>query len=250
MLALAALTGCGSSSGLASREWWPTSAAWKAAASRAVRDPRTLVPAAGAAAIAAGGWDRQISDWAVRTTPIFSSPEDAGRGSDRLRAAAGVCMWVSALSVADGDRQWEKRLGRLAVSYAGGVVTGAVTGVVKDAVGRERPNSQDTTSFPSAHASRAFAYAAACGRNLDETALPGGWIAGLKTAATVVAGATAWARVEAGVHYPTDVLAGAALGNFLALAVHDAFLARPEAPVVGFALVPGGAAFTVSLHLE
>jgi hypothetical protein len=36
--------------------------------------------------------------------------------------------------------------------------------------------------------------------------------------------ATAWARIEAGAHYPTDVLAGAALGNFVSLFVHDAFL--------------------------
>ena len=38
---------------------------------------------------------------------------------------------------------------------------------------------------------------------------------------------TAWARVEGGVHYPSDVLAGAALGNFTAVLLHDLFLGPP-----------------------
>ena len=33
----------------------------------------------------------------------------------------------------------------------------------------------------------------------------------------------AWARVESGAHYPSDVLAGAALGNFTTLFIQEAF---------------------------
>ena len=40
----------------------------------------------------------------------------------------------------------------------------------------------------------------------------------------MLAAGTAWARVEGGVHYPSDNLFGAALGNFVATFVHDAFL--------------------------
>ena len=32
---------------------------------------------------------------------------------------------------------------------------------------------------------------------------------------------TAWARVEAGAHYPSQVLAGAAFGTFLSSVLHD-----------------------------
>jgi membrane-associated phospholipid phosphatase len=33
--------------------------------------------------------------------------------------------------------------------------------------------------------------------------------------------------MEAGVHYPADILAGAALGRCLSIFIHDAFLGRP-----------------------
>jgi membrane-associated phospholipid phosphatase len=44
----------------------------------------------------------------------------------------------------------------------------------------------------------------------------------------VLASGVAWARVEARVHYPSDVLFGAALGHFLAAFIHDAFLNLPD----------------------
>jgi len=39
-----------------------------------------------------------------------------------------------------------------------------------------------------------------------------------------MAGATAWARVEGGVHFPSDVLLGIGLANFFANFVNKAFL--------------------------
>jgi len=40
----------------------------------------------------------------------------------------------------------------------------------------------------------------------------------------MVALGTGWARVEAQKHYPSDVLAGMALGNFMAAFIYDAFM--------------------------
>ena len=62
----------------------------------------------------------------------------------------------------------------------------------------------DTAGFPSTHATVAFAFAgvvAACTRR---------WLSGL--AALAVAGLVAWSRVCLGLHFPIDVLAGAAIG--------------------------------------
>jgi hypothetical protein len=44
--------------------------------------------------------------------------------------------------------------------------------------------------------------------------------------------------VEAGAHYPSDVLAGAAIGNFLSATVHDSFLNLPKDKTYGFSIFP------------
>lgn len=77
-------------------------------------------------------------------------------------------------------------------------------------------------SFPSAHSSTAFNYAAV-GREVVSTMGFNSWAqTGLN--ATFNTLATAWARVEGGVHYPSDVLAGAALGNFFGMFVYELML--------------------------
>jgi hypothetical protein len=48
----------------------------------------------------------------------------------------------------------------------------------------------------------------------------------------------AWARVEGEKHYPTDVLVGAALGNFITRFVHDAFMNLDEHERFSFYLEP------------
>ena len=72
----------------------------------------------------------------------------------------------------------------------------------------------------------------------------------IKAGNLVVASGVAWARVEARRHYPSDVLAGAALGHFLTAFVHDAFLNLSEDGEVDFAVLPveGGAAVELSFR--
>jgi membrane-associated phospholipid phosphatase len=51
----------------------------------------------------------------------------------------------------------------------------------------------------------------------------------LKIGNYLLASGVGWARVEGRRHYPSDVLAGAALGHFLTAFIHDAFMNLPEA---------------------
>ena len=210
--------------------FWPSKERWRQASLDALRKARTWVPAATAAAVAIGGWDRQISDWAVDRTPLFGSPHRARDASDIFRSATDLAMITTALTVPGEDAPWKSRFRRLLVEEGGTFVNDVTTLGLKRLTDRERPDESGTDSFPSGHTSRAFTSAAMTWRNLDETPMPPEARLALQAAFTALAGGTAWARVEAGVHFPSDVLAGAALGNFVGLLIHDAFL-DPASPV-------------------
>ena len=209
--------------------FWPDRERWRDAARAALRDPGTWVPAAGAAVIAAADWDDNISEWAVDSTPVFGSTDNALDWSNHLKGASHYAMIATALAVPGEGRPFRTKLETLLWEHAAVEVTSELTSSIKKATDRERPDGSDRFSFPSGHASGAFAYAAASSRNLAATRLAGPTRVGLGIGLKTLAAGTAWARVEAGVHFPTDVLAGATLGNFLSLLVHDASSGRQAA---------------------
>ena len=99
---------------------------------------------------------------------------------------------------------------------------------IKSGTGRRRPNGINDRSFPSRHATQAFSYATWFALNLESTDLPDRWHLPTLVLVKSAAIGTGWARVEGGDHFPTDVLLGAALGNFLMRFFHRAFLGLPD----------------------
>jgi membrane-associated phospholipid phosphatase len=83
------------------------------------------------------------------------------------------------------------------------LVTAGYTALVKEIVGRTRPNGQDDKSFPSGHASNAFALATVAERHY-------GWKVGV--AAYGVAGLVGLSRLQQNAHFLSDVISGATLG--------------------------------------
>jgi membrane-associated phospholipid phosphatase len=208
--------------------WYPSGSQWQKAARNAVTHPGTWVPATSAMIIAAGGWDADISDWAVDERSVFGSHQAAHDASDILRSSTHIGMVMTALAVPSDDQPWLLSMAwRMAWEHLGVMAASYATDPIKRWTDRDRPNG-GSRSFPSWHATRSAAYAGLGYRNLDLIDMKPGYRHSAQLALAALATGTAWARVEAGQHYPTDVLAGAALGNFIAVLVHDAFLGRDE----------------------
>lgn len=223
------LCGCASTAGRQGPG--PAHERWRQAWRHAARSPAAWVPAVAAAGVAAGGWDREISDWARRETPVFGSTGNARRASDALLAASQLGMIATVFAVPPRDPPAPSRFRRLVWEESAVLADAALVDGLKRAVRRERPSRSSGLSFPSGHSAGAFASAALAARNLRASDRSPGARRGLTAGMTTLAAGTAWARVEAGAHYPTDVLAGAALGGFVGVLVHDAVLG-PAAPAM------------------
>jgi hypothetical protein len=197
------------------------------AAKDALLDPQTWVPAAGALVLSIDDWDREVSDWAVEHTPVFGSEEGASKASDSLLAILTAETVITALATPSGHDPWTwadakaKGLG-LEVGALG--VNCMATDAVKTWVGRGRPDGTGGKSFPSGHASGGFATATLSNRNLNSIDMPGIVRQTIQIGNLGLASGVAWARVEGRHHYPSDVLAGAALGHFISAFFYDAFL--------------------------
>jgi membrane-associated phospholipid phosphatase len=226
VLGVVALSGCASAKrDLETGDYWPSGARWKRATMNALTSRGTWVPLLGAGVVRIDDWDQEISDWAVENTPIFGSTERAIRASDNLKTLTTVAMVGTALAVPNGDGAWEWKPERLVLEVGAVQLNNFLTSGLKSVTDRERPDGSDNRSFPSGHSSQAWTRTTLACRNVDQIpSLANGWGLAIKTSFRVFAAGTSWARVEGGVHYPSDVLFGAALGNFVAIFVHDAFL--------------------------
>lgn len=124
------------------------------------------------------------------------------------------------------------------------VVNAAATEVLKAAVHEMRPDRSDNSSFPSRHTSYAFAAASVAARELAR--FSPFWVPAVHTAANAVA----MQRVYAGCHYPSDVLAGAALGivsGEVGYAVSDIIFGRRPSRTYAADNLPAISASTVAV---
>lgn len=197
------------------------------AARQAALAPQTWAPLAGAAVFRLTDWDNQVSRWAVNHNPVFGSEDDADSASDTLAYAGGGILALTILAAPDGTEPgpWlaakaKGTVGDLAAIFAAqGVSEG-----LKSATHRPRPDRTDNKSFPSGHATAASSFATLASRNLEAYSLTSGERTLSDIGLGSLAAATCWSRVEAGKHYPSDVLVGASLGYFISAFANDAFL--------------------------
>lgn len=203
----------------------------KHAAIHAAVDPHTWVPLAGAVVFSIDDFDERTVDWAGKHTPLSGDVDDAEDLSDLSRSLSRANYLVTALAVPSGaGRQmvWNKARG-LGMGLVTIGINDAVTNALKSATDRQRPNrvsgsNRHDNSFPSLHTSAAATTAALAVRNIEHMTLSRTQKRVWQWSSYSLAAVTGWARVEAQRHYPTDVLAGYALGNFIGAFMNDAFI--------------------------
>lgn len=228
-LLLLLLSGCSSVPGQAP---WGSNVTWTPgwqrlgqASLQAACDPLTWVPAAGAAVFAIGDLDENLSDWAVDHTPLFGSHADDT--SDYLRDSL-LLIYLGSSLASDGDLprdQWlNSKMQGFGIGLSAELATYGLTMGLKQATNRTRPDRRDQESFPSGHSSIAAERATLVARTSDSLPLTAPQRTLVKAGSYTLAAGTAWARVEAERHYPSDVLAGLALGHFVATVVQKSFL--------------------------
>ncbi|MCY0948902.1 bifunctional phosphatase PAP2/diacylglycerol kinase family protein [Streptomyces sp. H27-S2] len=199
-------------------------------------------------------WDRELFDMVARRH---------WPGADRVlprlgRAANHGVLWggAAAAIAVFGSAGARKAAVRGVASLS--LASATINTVGKWSVRRARPlldgvpavrrlsTQPQTTSFPSGHSASAFAFTA--GLALESP----GWGA----VVVPVAASVAFSRVYTGVHYPSDVLAGAALGVAAGFVVRrlarDAQEARvvpgDERTAVGAPVLPDGEGLTVVVN--
>jgi membrane-associated phospholipid phosphatase len=195
------------------------------AAIDAARSPMTWAPLLAAGLLQIDNADENLSDWAADDTPIFGSRQTADTiSTDLMRASVGLYA-VTALATPSGDEHWlENKAKGLGIGFAAELTTDALTDGIKAATDRQRPNGLGHSSFPSGHASAAAVSATLASDNIDTLHISQGSRLALKGLAAAFTVGTAYARVEARQHFPSDVLAGAALGHFIGGFADGAFL--------------------------
>jgi membrane-associated phospholipid phosphatase len=180
-------------------------------------DVKWLAPV-GAAGGALALFDHRISN-AVAGDTALRTPSNAISDVGLIAPwAVPGAMWFLG-SVKHDDHAAEA--GRLGIEAA--VDSEVVMQVVKFATQRRRPNLADNQSFPSGHTMEAFALAAVMSREYHDKKLVVFGSYGFATAVGL-------ARVGSLNHFPTDVLAGAVMGELIGRYVvnHHAHLAESQ----------------------
>lgn len=192
-----------------------------------------------APAVPVRGLDPERISWSVDRQTIGTSSLDAHLASNWTRNAAVVLPFAMALATGPSGSRWEGFGRRSAVITQAFVLSQGLTNLGKSAIGRARPYTYvpsddriedpayDVTapgafaSMPSGHSASAWT-----GATLAVTEYLLGhpdavWShkGGIGFLGGALAGGTSALRVEAGQHFPSDVLVGAAIGIITGVAV-------------------------------
>ena len=178
-------------------------------------DWRNLGLISGGLAITVAFIDKPIRDAAQRSRSsaadnFFSNIQKFGTKQYGLPVLAG--FYVVGLAADDYNAKTVALDG-----FSASVITALATSIVKGVAGRARPNTGlgphhwdpfgGDQSFPSGHATGAFAFASVIAAHYDNA-----WVA---TASYTIASLVGVARIEQDAHWTSDVIAGGLIGGLI-----------------------------------
>jgi hypothetical protein len=198
-------------------------------AANAALQVETWIPFGTALLLALTGADSEIQNWASRELPLFGSQSKAVEASDNLLKASSWIYLTSVVITPSGNDPPSIILNKskgLATGLGAILLSQILTSELKTLSQRERPDGSNSRSFPSGHTSAVATYTMLTNRNIEYMQLNPYLEGSIKIALNTLTLATGWARVEGNKHYPSDILFGAALGNFIGAFINDTFLGR------------------------
>ena len=210
----------------ATTRWWQVLGGWYAEAGRSVRRQAWPIGAAivgvlaAAATLALSGTDRTIADGfaADRPESMITFAKAVSKWGELHLAPLLALLALGLVGWRAGRTRW---LWAAVAGVLGGSSAGLGAVIFKSLLGRPRPylhavdqftwfaKNSGYQSFPSGHTTHCFGVAVAV------LMLAPRWGLGFLAAAGLVA----WSRMYLGSHYPSDVLAGAALGTLIGAAL-------------------------------
>lgn len=216
--------------------------------------PHVYVPVASAGVIHVMAWDNKISHWVNKERTVFNEQHEADNYSDNLNTIQLYEMYLSILAPPSNDEKGS--LGAYAMNkLKGGLLTNVSASAsrvfqhrVRSWTNRRRPNAKDFNSMPSGHATEAGARRVLTARNLSFSGWSQNIQNGINGMNTMMSLAVMWARVEGKRHYPTDVLLGYSLGNFVSGFIYDSLINFDPDTSVGIAPLNGGASATLTFR--
>lgn len=227
------------------RAMWPlkSSNIWDAA-KRNASSPHVWAPLVGAGTIHWAGWDHKISNWANSGNRIYDDQTSADNWSDNFNDLLKYEAYVTTALTPSMDEDEKlsgyllnKARGAFAVNLSS-LGSGYAHDRLAKAAHRRRPNKSDFRSFPSGHSTDAASRNMINSKNLDYIDMSDDLRFGIKSANTLMASGTLWARLEGKRHFPSDVLCGYALGSFLSGFIYDALMNMN--PDESFVVAPTG----------